>query len=31
MRYYNDIKNLDGLSLTVLRGGNEVELEFNIN
>jgi general secretion pathway protein C len=31
MKYYNDIKNLDGLSLTVLRGGNEVELEFNIN
>ena len=31
MRYYNNIKNLDGLSLTVLRGGNEVELEFNIN
>jgi len=31
MKYYNDINNLDGLSLTVLRGGNEVELEFNIN
>ena len=31
MKYYNNINNLDGLSLTVLRGGNEVELEFNIN
>ncbi len=31
MRYYNDIQNLSGLTLTVLRGGNEVELEFNIN
>ena len=31
MKYYNDINNLDGLSLTVLRGGDEVELEFNIN
>ncbi len=31
MKYYNNINNLDGLSLTVQRGNEEVELEFNIN
>ncbi len=31
MRYYNNINNLDGLTLTVLRGGQEIDLEFNIN
>ncbi|HHD83272.1 MAG TPA: PDZ domain-containing protein [Campylobacteraceae bacterium] len=31
MRYYNNINNLDGLTLTVMRGGQEIDLEFNIN
>ncbi len=31
MKYYNNINNLDGLALTVLRGDNMVDLEFNIN
>ncbi len=31
MKYYNNINNLDGLALTVQRGENMVDLEFNIN
>lgn len=31
MKYYNNIDNLDGLTLTVRRGGEDVDLEFNIN
>lgn len=31
MKYYNNINNLDGLSLSILRGDSEIELEFNIN
>jgi len=31
MKYYNNIGNLDGLTLTVHRGGEDVDLEFNIN
>lgn len=31
MKYYNNIDNLDGLSLTVQRGGEDIDLEFNIN
>jgi general secretion pathway protein C len=31
MKYYNNIDNLDGLSLTVERGGTDIDLEFNIN
>ncbi len=31
MRYYNNINNLDGLTLTVQRGGEDIDLEFNIN
>ncbi len=31
MKYYSNIENLDSLSLTVLRGDEELELDFNVN
>ncbi len=31
MKYYNNINNLDGLTLSILRGDSEIELEFSIN
>ncbi len=31
MKYYNNIDNLDGLTLTVRRGSEDIDLEFNIN
>jgi general secretion pathway protein C len=31
MKYYTNIESLDSISLTVLRGGSEVELDFSVN
>jgi len=31
MKYYNNINDLDGLALSIARGDNEIDLEFNIN
>jgi general secretion pathway protein C len=31
MKYYTNIDSLDSLSLTVLRGGSEIELDFSVN
>jgi general secretion pathway protein C len=31
MKYYTNIESLDALSLTVERGGEEIELDFNVN
>jgi general secretion pathway protein C len=31
MKYYTNIESLDSLSLTVERGGEEIELDFNVN
>ncbi len=31
MKYYTNVDTLDSLSLTVLRGGSEIELDFNVN
>jgi general secretion pathway protein C len=31
MKYYSEVQTLDGLSLSVSRGDEELELEFNVN
>jgi general secretion pathway protein C len=31
MKYYSNIDTLDGLSLSVKRGDNEIDLDFNVN